>query len=85
MPVFSDLVGYLAACLTTAAFVPQAWLTWKTRSAKGVSLGMYCVFVTGVAMWLAYGLLIGAWPVTVANTITLLLSGFILVMKIRFG
>lgn len=85
MPVFSDLVGYLAACLTTAAFVPQAWLTWKTRSAKGVSLGMYCVFVSGVAMWLAYGLLIGAWPVTVANTITLLLSGFILVMKIRFG
>lgn len=85
MPVFSDLVGYFAACLTTAAFVPQAWLTWKTRSAKGVSLGMYCVFVTGVAMWLAYGLLIGAWPVTVANTITLLLSGFILVMKIRFG
>ncbi len=85
MPVFSDLVGYLAACLTTAAFIPQAWLTWKTRSAKGVSLGMYCVFVTGVAMWLAYGLLIGAWPVTVANTITLALSGFILVMKIRFG
>jgi len=83
--LLTDITGYIAASLTTAAFIPQAWLTWKTRSAKGVSLGMYCVFVTGVALWLAYGILLGAWPVTIANAITLLLSGFILVMKLRFG
>ncbi|MDB5801728.1 MAG: hypothetical protein JWL63_2667 [Rhodocyclales bacterium] len=81
----ADLLGYLAATLTTSAFVPQAWLTWKTRSAKGVSLGMYSVFVAGVAMWLLYGLSLQAWPIVVANAITLTLASFILFMKIRFG
>lgn len=85
MPPFNDLIGFAAASLTTAAFIPQAWLTWKTRSAKGVSLGMYSVFVTGVALWLIYGLQIGAMPVIVANAITLALSSFILIMKLRFG
>jgi MtN3 and saliva related transmembrane protein len=81
----ADLIGYLAASLTTSAFIPQAWLTWKTRSAAGVSLGMYCVFTTGVALWLIYGLLSEAWPVVVANTVTLSLAAFILLMKLRFG
>jgi len=82
---FSDLIGYLAAILTTSAFVPQAWLTWKTRSAHGVSLGMYSVFVAGVACWLLYGISLHAWPVIVANAVTLSLASFILIMKIRFG
>lgn len=81
----ADLFGYLAATLTTSAFIPQAWLTWKSRSAKGVSLGMYSVFVVGVAMWLLYGLALQAWPIILANAITLSLATFILVMKIRFG
>lgn len=85
MPTLQDLTGYLAASLTTAAFIPQAWLTWKTRSAKGISLGMYSVFVTGVFLWLVYGLFIGAWPVILANAITFLLASFILGMKLRFG
>ncbi|MFA9441912.1 SemiSWEET transporter [Uliginosibacterium sp. sgz301328] len=80
-----ELLGFLAACLTTVSFLPQAWLIWKTRSAKGVSLGMYCVFVTGVGCWLIYGFLIGAWPLIIANAITFALSGMILVMKLRFG
>ena len=79
------LVGYLAAILTTVAFVPQAWLTWKTKRADGVSLGMYSTFVCGVALWLVYGILIEAWPVIAANFVTLLLALFILVMKIRSG
>ncbi len=81
----TDLIGYFAASLTTIAFVPQAWLTWKSRKAEGVSLGMYAIFTTGVAAWLVYGLLLGAWPVVAANTITLALAFFILVMKLRFG
>ena len=84
-PSSADMIGYLAATLTTAAFVPQAWLTWKTRSAEGVSLGMYSVFAVGVAMWLIYGLALQAWPIVVANAITLSLAAFILVMKLRFG
>ena len=79
----SELTGYFAAILTTTAFIPQAWLTWKTRRADGVSLSMYGIFTTGVALWLVYGLQINAMPVVVANTITLMLASFILIMKIR--
>ncbi|GAB2884054.1 SemiSWEET transporter [Uliginosibacterium flavum] len=81
----NDLIGYTAAFCTTVAFIPQAWLTWKTRSARGVSLGMYGIFTLGVALWLIYGLLLGSWPIIVANIITLALAIFILGMKIRFG
>lgn len=80
----TDLIGYLAASLTTASFVPQAWLTFKTRDVRGISLGMYSVFTVGVALWLAYGLLLGAWPIVVANAITLALAAAILLMKLRF-
>lgn len=80
-----DLIGFVAAFCTTLAFVPQAWLTWKTRSTQGVSLGMYSVFVVGVLLWLVYGIAIAAWPVIIANAITLALASFILIMKLRFG
>ncbi|MBC7608642.1 MAG: SemiSWEET transporter, partial [Polaromonas sp.] len=69
----TDVVGTLAACLTTASFLPQAWLSFKTRDVSGVSLGMYSVFTVGVAMWLVYGLLLRAWPIVIANAITLAL------------
>ena len=79
-----NFIGTLAATLTTAAFIPQAWLTWKSRRADGISLGMYTIFTTGVALWLVYGVLIDAWPVIIANTLTLALALFILGMKLRF-
>ncbi len=65
--------------------MPQAWLTFKTRDVSGISLGMYSAFTLGVALWLVYGLSLGAWPVVVANTITLMLALSILVMKLRYG
>lgn len=80
-----DAAGYVAACLTTISFVPQAWLTFKTRDVSGVSLGMYSAFTLGVAMWLIYGLLLSAWPVVVANAITLALAMSILAMKLLYG
>lgn len=80
-----EIIGYIAAFCTTAAFVPQVWQVWKTRSAKDISLGMYMVFVTGIAFWLVYGLLITSWPVIIANMVTFILAGCVLVMKIRFG
>lgn len=82
--ITSDWVGYAAACLTTLSFLPQAWLTFRTRDVSGVSLGMYSIFTVGVALWLAYGWLLGAWPVVVANTITLVLASAILAMKLRY-
>jgi MtN3 and saliva related transmembrane protein len=80
-----DVVGSLAAGLTTISFVPQAWLSFKSRDVSGVSLGMYSVFTLGVALWLAYGLLLQAWPVVIANAITLALALAILGMKLRYG
>lgn len=80
----NDFIGYLAASLTTLSFVPQAWHTFRTRDVSGISLGMYSVFTLGVALWLVYGLLLQAWPVVIANAITLLLAAAILVMKLVF-
>lgn len=78
-----DWIGSIAAVLTTGAFLPQAWLTLRTRDVSGISAGMYAAFTLGVAMWLLYGVLITAWPVIVANTITLVLAGTILLTKLR--
>lgn len=80
---FTEGIGSAAATLTTLAFVPQAWLTWKTRCTEGVSLGMYSIFTVGVALWLTYGVLLGARPIIAANAITLVLAAFILAMKLR--
>ena len=77
-----DALGYLAAALTTGSFVPQALLTLRTRDVRGISLGMYGAFTLGVAMWLAYGLALGEWPIVVANGVTLALSATILAVKI---
>jgi MtN3 and saliva related transmembrane protein len=79
-----ELIGYLAAILTTCSFVPQAWLTFRTRDVAGISLGMYTVFACGVGLWLAYGLMLDAWPIVVANAITLALAIAILAMKLRY-
>lgn len=80
-----DLLGYAAATLTTASFVPQAWLSFRTGDVSGISLGMYASFTVGVALWLAYGVVLGAWPIVVANAITLMLALSILLMKLRGG
>jgi len=79
-----DWVGSLAAILTTASFVPQAWQTFRTRDVSGISLSMYSLFTVGVAMWLFYGILLMAWPIIIANTITTSLALMILVMKLLY-
>ena len=79
-----DLIGSLAAVLTTASFIPQAWHTFRTRDVSGISLGMYSLFTVGVALWLVYGVLIMAWPIIIANLITTSLALAILVMKLRY-
>ncbi len=80
-----DLIGYIAATLTTLSFVPQAWKTFRSRDVSGISLGMYGLFTTGVALWLVYGLVLGNLPITLANAITLALALAVLAMKLRYG
>jgi len=81
--ITSDLVGYPAAFLTTIAFVPQAWKSWRTRDLSGISLPMYTLFTLGVALWLLYGIMIGSLPVIVANAITFLLAALVLWLKVK--
>ena len=85
MPAWGELIGSLAALLTTISFIPQAWHTWRTRDVSGISLAMYSAFTLGVALWLVYGWLLGAWPIIIANAVTLSLALGILGMKLRFG
>lgn len=80
----SDVIGYLAAALTTLSFLPQALHTFKTKDVSGISLSMYSAFTGGVALWLVYGVLLSAWPIVIANVVTLSLAMTILVMKLRY-
>ncbi len=81
--MIESLIGWLAGVLTTIAFLPQVTQIWRTRSTQDISLGMYLIFTLGVALWLIYGLLLKAWPIIIANAITLLFSGSILVLKLK--
>jgi MtN3 and saliva related transmembrane protein len=77
-----ELLGYLAATLTTGSFLPQALHTMRTRDVSGISLAMYSAFTAGVALWLAYGVALGQWPIIVANAVTLALAATILTIKV---
>ena len=82
---FVTIIGIIAACCTTFAFVPQVIQIFKTKDTKGISLGMYVIFVAGIAFWLAYGIFLKDVPLIAANTVTLLLAGTVLAFKIRNG
>jgi MtN3 and saliva related transmembrane protein len=76
-------IGYAAAVCTTVAFLPQAWVTIKTRDTRSLSLAMYVVFTLGVALWLVYGLMKKDWALIAANGVTVLLALTILITKLR--
>lgn len=80
----ADLIGTLAACLTTFSFLPQAFLTFRTRDVSGISLSMYGCFTAGIVLWLIYGVMLQAWPIIIANAITLSLALSIFFMKLRY-
>ena len=80
-----EWTGYVAATLTTLAFVPQAAKTIRSKDTRSISLGMYVVFTVGLAFWLAYGIVLGSWPMIVSNIITLGLSSTILALKLKHG
>ncbi|HSA84200.1 MAG TPA: SemiSWEET transporter [Patescibacteria group bacterium] len=80
-----EVIGIIAGTLTTASFLPQVLRIVKTKHTKDLSLPMYIAFVTGVAIWLVYGILLGSLSVILANSITLVLAGMILVFKLKYG
>jgi MtN3 and saliva related transmembrane protein len=79
------VLGLVAACCSTFAFLPQVIKTWHTRSTKDISLGMFLVLLTGILLWLTYGLIRMDLPLIAANGITLVLAGTILYFKLKYG
>lgn len=82
MPI--KIIGLVAGACTTIAFLPQVIKTWKSRSAKDLSLGMFTIFCLGVVLWLVYGFLINDIPVIAANLLTLVLASTLLFFKLRW-
>ena len=78
-----DLVGALAATLTTSAFFPQAIKTIRTRDTSGLSLTMYALLLSGVSLWLVYGIIIGNWPLIMANAIVLAPQSLVMAILLR--
>lgn len=79
-----QIIGFLAAVLTTSSFLPQVIRVVKTRSTKDISLAMFIIFCAGVFLWLVYGIMLGATPIIIANGITFILAGIILIFKLKF-
>lgn len=79
------LIGFSAATLTTAAFIPQAVQTFKTRHTKDISLGMYLTITIGVFLWLVYGVMLNSAPIYLANGVTLIFASMILYLKLKHG
>lgn len=82
MNLIPDLIGYLAATLTTVSFLPQAIMTVKTRDTSSLSLGMYSMFTLGVLLWLIYGVYLSNVAIVAANAVTFLLAASILIVKV---
>ena len=80
----TEWLGFAAAACTTLAFLPQAIYVWRRRSAEDISLSMYLIMISGVALWIVYGLRIHSVPLVAANVATLALAGAVLAGKLRF-
>ena len=80
---FYEIIGLLAAFITTASFLPQVFKTYKTKDTSGLSLTMYIVFFIGIVLWLIYGIHLNSLPMILANFITAILSLFLIIMKLK--
>jgi len=79
-----EILGYFAAFCTTISFLPQTIKTIKTKDTSSLSLSMYVLFFTGISCWFVYGIIISNYPLLIANGITIILAGIILVMKLKY-
>lgn len=79
-----ELIGLMAAILTTTSFIPQVYKVWKHKNAQGLSLSMYLVMLSGVILWEIYGIMIQSLAVILANIITALLLLIILYFKLKY-
>ncbi|MCF6181242.1 MAG: SemiSWEET transporter [Lutibacter sp.] len=78
------MIGLIAAVLTTSAYVPQVYKTWKTKSVENISLTMYIVMAIGISLWLLYGIYLNSLSLILANSITVILTLIIIIFKVRY-
>lgn len=79
-----NILGIIAGTLTTVAFIPQVLQTWRSKSAKDISLGMFSMFSLGVFLWLIYGIYTQSLPIIIANSVTFVLALIILFFKFKY-
>ena len=79
-----EILGLIAATITTASFVPQVYKTWKSKSAESLSLTMYITFFIGIVLWLIYGIHLNSLPMILANSITAVLALMLIIFKFRY-
>jgi len=80
-----EILGFIAAVLTTIAFFPQALKVVQTRDTRAISLSMYVTFTAGIALWLGYGIALNSWPLILSNSVILPLAATILMFKLKYG
>ena len=81
---FTTALGLFAGTLTTISFVPQLIKAWKSRSTHDISFGMLALFSAGLVLWIVYGIIVTDVPVIAANSVTLVLVGLIIALKLRY-
>lgn len=81
--IWTEILGYIAASLTTLSFIPQAYRIYQTKDTEAISLSMFLIFNLGLVCWLIFGIVISSMPIIVANSITLILAMYILSVKIK--
>ena len=81
---YATIIGFIAATLTTASFIPQAVKAWQSKSTKDISLGMFAAVCVGIFLWLVYGILIKSLPVIAANAVSFVFAAIILALKIKY-
>ena len=85
MNALINSIGMVAGLLTTAAFIPQVWKIYRTKSGKDISGRMFSMFSVGIVLWLIYGILLESMPLILSNAVTLVLSLTIIGLKIRYS
>jgi MtN3 and saliva related transmembrane protein len=81
---FTTVLGLVEGTLTTLSFLPQLLKAWQSRSTHDISFGMLALFSAGLVLWIVYGLIVADVPVIMANSVTLVFVGLILVLKLRY-
>jgi len=79
-----EIIGLIAAVLTTSAYIPQAYKTWKTKSAGNISLTMYVAMFIGIILWLIYGIYLNSLAMILANVVTAILTFMIIIFKLKY-